>query len=220
MNLPSNPANSAENAAQPETLSALRRFARSRPPVERCELCGAELGEPHQHLLQRHARQIACSCDACAILFCGQENGQYLRVPRRVRRLRDFAFSDLEWEELTLPINLAFFIRNAENKMAALYPSPAGVIESVLALDTWDDRVAGNSALQKMEPEVEALLVNRLPGQAAYFIVPIDECYRLVGLIRTKWHGLSGGAEVWPAISSFFEELQEKACGTAEVQLA
>lgn len=214
MNLPSSPSRPGEIAAQSESLSALRRFARSRPEVERCELCGTALGEQHQHLLQKHTREIACSCDACAILFFGQENGKYLRVPRRVRQLHNFAFTDLEWEELTLPINLAFFVRNAEGKMVALYPSPGGVIESAIALDSWDERVAGFPALQKMEPEVEALLVSRLPGQPAYFIAPIDKCYQLAGIIRTKWRGLSGGAEVWPAIHTFFNELQEQAVGT------
>ena len=35
---------------------------------------------------------------------------------------------------------------------------------------------------------------------AQYYIVPIDECYRLVGLIRMHWRGLSGGTEVWKEI--------------------
>ena len=52
-----------------------------------------------------------------------------------------------------------------------------------------------NPALQEMEPDVEALLVNRI-GHARgfsdpeYYIVPIDECFKLVGLIRTRWQGL------------------------------
>ena len=44
------------------------------------------------------------------------------------------------------------------------------------------------------EPDVEALLVNRVGAVREYFIVPIDECYKLVGLIRLHWRGLSGGA--------------------------
>ena len=54
---------------QAEEFSALRRFAQARPQVERCELCGAALDEMHQHLLDRKSRQIACSCDGCAIVF-------------------------------------------------------------------------------------------------------------------------------------------------------
>ena len=61
-----------------------------------------------------------------------------------------------------------------------------------------------------MEQEVEALLVNRTRGARGHFLVPIDECYKLVGLIRVHWKGLSGGQEVWEEIGRFFEELGER----------
>jgi hypothetical protein len=43
-----------------------------------------------------------------------------------------------------------------------------------------------------------------------YYVAPIDECYKLVGLIRANWRGLSGGAEVWERISRFFCDLKAK----------
>ncbi len=43
------------------------------------------------------------------------------------------------------------------------------------------------------------------------FILPIDECYRLVGLMRTHWKGLSGGAAVWREIQLFFQEMKNRA---------
>jgi hypothetical protein len=46
---------------------------------------------------------------------------------------------------------------------------------------------------------------------AEYYLVPIDECYKLVGLIRTHWRGLSGGTEVWREIGAFFAELKKQA---------
>jgi hypothetical protein len=61
-----------------------------------------------------------------------------------------------------------------------------------------------------MEPDTEALLVNRVKGEREYYIAPIDECYKLVGLIRSSWRGLSGGTEVWEEIGKFFAELKEK----------
>jgi hypothetical protein len=61
-----------------------------------------------------------------------------------------------------------------------------------------------------MERDVEALLVNRVRGAREHFLVPIDECYSLVGLIRMHWRGLSGGREVWEEIGRFFEELRER----------
>lgn len=67
-----------------------------------------------------------------------------------------------------------------------------------------------------MEADVEALLVNRVEysrgtEKAEYFIAPIDECYRLVGVIRAGWRGLSGGTEVWRDVHRFFDGLRRRA---------
>jgi hypothetical protein len=204
------------NGEGSETLAALRRFARPRPVVERCELCGAELGGDHPHLLDRSSRQIACSCDACAILFCGQEGAKFLRVPRRLLKLEAFRFTDGEWDALTLPINLAFFLRGKKDETTVLYPSPAGVMESTLEMPQWQEFFGSNMALASVEPEVEALLINRIGDQQAYYVVPIDAGYRLVGIIRTQWRGLSGGPAVWQAISEFFAALQRQATPVGE----
>ena len=55
-----------------------------------------------------------------------------------------------------------------------------------------------------LEPDVEALLVNRIGEARECYRVGIDECYKLVGLIRTHWRGLSGGQAVWDEIGRFF----------------
>jgi hypothetical protein len=60
------------------------------------------------------------------------------------------------------------------------------------------------------------LLVNRVghvrgASPAEYYLVPIDECYKLVGLIRRHWRGLSGGTEVWREIGAFFNGLKTRA---------
>jgi Family of unknown function (DUF5947) len=195
----------------------LRQFARRASSAERCELCSAELPPVHQHLLDPKTRQITCSCDGCSVLFCGQSGAHYLRVPRRVRSLTDFEMSNLQWESLMIPISLAFFFRNtAAGKVMAMYPSPAGAIESLLSLESWTEIVAEHSSLQKMEPDVETFLVNRVGTQAEYYIAPIDECYRLVGLIRINWRGLSGGAEVWNEIHNFFTDLKARSVDVRE----
>lgn len=115
-----------------------------------------------------------------------------------------------------VPIEMAFFLKGgAGGKVSAFYPGPAGAIESLLSLEAWDEIEKDNPELLTMEADVEALLVNRVGAArgvpAQYYIVPIDECYKLVGLIRLNWHGLSGGTEVWREVSKFFAALKERA---------
>jgi hypothetical protein len=63
----------------------------------------------------------------------------------------------------------------------------------------------------ELEDDVQALLVNRVRGARQQWIVPIDECYALVGLIRTRWRGFTGGAEVWEELGRFWERLDRVA---------
>jgi hypothetical protein len=209
------PLESARPAAN--AYGILRQFGRKARPAKHCELCSAALGHEHPHLIEISARRLLCACDACALLFDGSANRKYKRVSRRVQLLDAFRLTDAQWDGLLIPINMAFFFSSStQNRVVTLYPSPAGAVESLLALETWNDIVRENPALRGMEPDVEALLVNRVgysrgSAQAGYFIAPMDECYKLVGLIRTHWRGLSGGTEVWQEIGRFFAELRQRA---------
>lgn len=202
--------NDASTKPQSENAFALlRRFARRRTPAEHCELCSAELHPAHPHLLETEKRQILCSCEPCAVLFSGQGAAHYRRIPRDTRMLEDFVMPDELWQSLMIPINLAFFYRQAgTDKVLAMYPSPAGAIESTLSFDTWSEIESQNPLLKNMQPEVETLLVNRVGATREYYLAPIDQCYRLAGLIRLHWKGLSGGNEVWQHIAQFFAELR------------
>jgi hypothetical protein len=112
--------------------------------------------------------------------------------------VQDFELSDVEWASLRLPVDLAFFFYNTpDERVVAYYPSPMGPTESLLKLTTWADMAANNPILQEMVQDVEALLVNRAKEARQYLLVPIDDCYRLVALLRTQWRGFSGGPEVW-----------------------
>lgn len=210
------------NSSQSDTAFALlRRFARRRTPAEHCELCSAELQSVHPHLLEVEKRQILCSCDPCAILFSNQGAGHYRRIPRDARKLDGFVLSDELWQSLMIPINLAFFYRRAATDVVvAMYPSPAGAIESALSFDTWSEIESQNPVLLRMEPEVETLLLNRVGQTREYYLAPIDQCYRLAGLIRLHWKGLSGGNEVWQHIAQFFAELRGEGQPTQGAMLA
>lgn len=97
-----------------------------------------------------------------------------------------------------------------------MYPSPAGATESLLSLEAWSEIANSNPAIAKMESDVEALLVNRIGHargftKAEYYVLPVDQCFRLVGLIRSHWRGFSGGTEVWQKIGEFFAGLRANA---------
>jgi hypothetical protein len=198
--------------------SRLARLARRpggerEPAVERCELCGTPIGDGHRHLLDRSTRELACSCRACALLFDrGEVTTRYRAVPERRLALADLELTDLMWEELRLPVDIAFILRTTgEQGVQAFYPGPMGATESLLRLEAWEELQAANPVLATLEPDVEALLVDRAHGARRHWLVPIDECFALVGLIRTRWRGLTGGKEVWQELDRFFAALDERA---------
>jgi Family of unknown function (DUF5947) len=193
----------------PPPFHTLRRFLPGRR-VERCDLCGAVLASGHPHLLEIGTRRLVCACDPCAILFERRGDTHYQRVGREVRYLPDFQMTDAEWESLLIPIGLAFFTYHTPgSRVIALYPGPAGLTESLLSLDAWSGIAERNAVIGRMQPDVEALLVNRVGGAREHYLVPIDRCYELTGVIRLHWHGLSGGEEAWREIGRFFRKLKE-----------
>ena len=171
-------------AGSESVFSTLRWYARPAVEIELCEFCGASLLFAHRHLLETATRKMICACDPCALRF---ENvlGLWKLIPRDSRSLTEFKMSDEVWDVLSLPIRLAFFYRSTSlNRVIALYPSPAGATESRLPLESWEALVTANPCLARMEPDVEALLVNRLRATGEYYLAPIDLCFGLVGLIR------------------------------------
>jgi hypothetical protein len=198
-------------------LQGLRRFAQkrepSRSPFEHCELCSEVIPEDHRHVLDLNTHAVICACQACSLLFYEQNaaSGMYRLIPSRYVLLPDFHMTDEQWDDLMIPVNMVYMFQDSqENRVRAFYPSPAGATESLLALERWEELVGDNAILSELEPDVEALLINRVQDAHEHFIVPIDACYQLVGLIRLSWKGLSGGEEARNAIAKFFEEMRAK----------
>lgn len=204
-------------------VSALRRLARvgdtTPDAAEHCDLCRTTIPATHRHLLERTTHAITCACAACALLFerDGAGGGKYATVPTRVLALTGFRMTDTQWEDLLIPVDMAFIVRDSRaGRPVASYPGPAGVTESLLELDHWEALVEANPILSELANDVEALLINRVSGAQEYFLVPIDIGYELAGRIRTTWRGLSGGAEAWQAIGSYFADLRAKASQVGE----
>jgi hypothetical protein len=167
--------------------------------LEHCELCGAPIAADHRHVLELATRDVKCACRPCGLLF---ERADRLKlIPTDVYRLHEVAVDDQLWEELRLPVDIAFFFRTG-GTVKAYYPSPMGPTESLLTVEI--------PVVGQLAEDVEALLVNRVRGARRQWIVGIDVCYELVGLIRTRWRGFTGGAEVWRELERFYEGLDRR----------
>jgi hypothetical protein len=177
-------------------------------------MCAAELAPGHSHIVNIESRSLMCACRACYLLFTqqGAAQGKYKAVPDRYLDLRSFQLSAECWEEFQIPVGMAFFFFNsALGRVTGFYPSPAGATESLLPLAAWQELAAANPILETMEPDVEALLINRRRGAAAEcYLVPIDACYELTGIVRRRWKGFDGGEEAWRDINAFFNGLRAR----------
>jgi hypothetical protein len=197
-------------------LAALRRVTRARPePVagERCEMCAAPVPQTHSHVVNLESRALMCSCRACYLLFTDQSaNLHYRSVPERYLSFPDLTLDGRAWDELQIPVGLAFLFRNSvQGRMVAFYPGPAGATESELPLEPWDRIVAHNPQLAVLHADVEALLVRRSDGPGgSCHLVPIDACYELVGRLRMLWRGFDGGREAHDAMETFFAQVRAR----------
>lgn len=195
----------------------LARIAKQRSSAElraqlSCAICAAPLSEEHRHLVALDARTIECACIACALLFEHDAGSRYRTIPRRGRIDRAAELSEEEWAALDVPVRLAFFFFNSKRaRWVAVYPSPAGPVESELPLDAAVELAKSNALFKKASPDVEAVLAHqRIPGAAyALYLVPIDRCYALVAEVRKTWRGFSGGDAFHSAMDRFFAELVE-----------
>ena len=201
----------SEQASGPfAVLERLRQPAALPRPGERCDMCTAAIGDEHSHVVDTEGRRLMCSCRPCYLLFTvgGAGGSRFRAVPERYMTLPGFALAPGLWDELQIPVSVAFFFRNSrEDRVVAFYPSPAGATESLLPLDAWDRLAGADPELSAVEPDVEALLV-RAPAEG--YIVPIDACYELVGHMRRLWHGFDGGQEARAELAAFFTRVKAR----------
>ncbi|MGC2634965.1 MAG: DUF5947 family protein [Candidatus Cybelea sp.] len=197
-----------------DNVAMLSEMLRKRPPEgERCDFCATPVAPEHDHLIELAARRILCTCRPCHIVFepTGAAQGKYRAIPNRYREVSEFVVDDATWDALQLPIGLVFFFYNStERRTVAFYPSPAGATESLLPLEEWVGIVARYPEFSSIEPDVEAILIQRNREVSRCFIVPIDAAYELVGLIRTCWKGFDGGQEAHQKIAQYFEKVQTR----------
>jgi hypothetical protein len=195
-------------------LAVLQRIREqpARPrPGEVCDMCATPIAGEHPHVADLDGRGLRCACRACALLFT-QAGGRYRTVPARYVVLAGFEMSPGQWDELGLPVSMAFFLHSSRTgEVSCFYPSPAGATESLLPLDAWARIEERNRALSELQSDVEALLIRVERAQAEAFIVPIDACYELVGHLRRLWKGFDGGREARDQMEAFFDRVRSGA---------
>jgi uncharacterized protein DUF5947 len=181
-----------------------RAGSRRQSATQRCDVCAAPLPDQHRHLLDEQSGGLACACRACFLVLERQpgSGGRYRPIPDRRIRLRP------EPIDVDVPVGLVFFVRGRDGRVVAHYPSPLGDTQAEV-----DERVARalneRAGPDGLRPGVEAVLVraNSRAGPDEQWLVPIDDCYRLVATIRQHWTGMSGGGAVWTAVARFFDDL-------------
>jgi len=194
------------------TAGALERVIRRagerrRLAAEHCELCSAPVPEEHRHLLDVDGGEVLCACQACTILFDREaaSNGHYRLLPDRRQ-----ALSGLNPGRLGVPVGLAFFVVQPDGTVRAHYPSPAGATQWEVDAQAWRHAARECPPLASLAPQVEALLVDTTGDHREAWLVPVDDCYRLVAIVRREWKGLTGGDRVRPEIDRFFDDVRRR----------
>jgi hypothetical protein len=192
-------------------------LSKPKPRGEGCEMCGEHITDQHSHVVNIDSRSLLCTCRPCYLLFTreGAGRGNFRSVPDRYLADPAFQLSDARWEELQVPVAMAFFFYNSVlGRIVAQYPSPAGATESLLDLAAWESIAAENPLAAALEPDVEALIVHRSSNHEERrnesFLVPIDTCYELVGRVRLHWTGFDGGPEARADIAAFFDDVRRR----------
>ena len=212
----------AAAAALPDTPEVLERIRASKDavakaaPGETCEMCAAPVVPSHGHVADLEKSSLLCVCRPCYLLFehSNAGGGRYKRVPDRYLHDPGRPMSAGEWDELEIPVGLAFFMYSTQaGEMTGFYPSPAGATECRLDLSAWERLAQAHPLLAAIEPDVEAALITRQDktNLIEHFVVPIDACYELAGRMRMLWKGFDGGTEALRSIAEFLDDVRSHA---------
>jgi hypothetical protein len=195
--------------------NARPRSGQTADEFERCEMCAAAVPSAHGHVADLQGASLMCACRACYLLFTQRSagRGRFLSVPDRYLVDPERVMTPADWDQLEIPVGLAFFLRTSREggALSGFYPSPAGVTECRLDLQLWGRLVADYPLLGDPVDDVEAALISRGDGGVAYYLVPIDACYELAGRMRLHWHGFDGGTEARTSIAAFLADVERRA---------
>ena len=184
-------------------MSGLRQYRAPEPsPVEadaeRCDLCQ----RPSRRTTGTCSTSTSARSSVCARAAGAAVGRRRVSAPtgNRTLWLEDFRLPEEIWAQARSR-SLAFFMYSSVTDcVVALYPSPAGATGVGAPLRDVEPA-------RRDEPGAEGARARRRgadrqpDGDPAYAIAPIDRgCYMLVGLVKSAWEGISGGAAVEQAI--------------------
>jgi len=188
--------------------AAFVRDRRSARP-ERCDLCGTPVAARHGHVVDTGRRSLLCACRAC-FLLCPAGEARYRAVPDRYLWDPRRPIARLDWRGLGIPVRFAFFV-HCGTRVTAFRPGPAGAAEAPLPPGLWAELAAAHPLLATAEPDVEAIVFRGRGWGTDCFLVPVDVCYRLAGVVRRYWTGCDGGAELHERVGELFAEIEQRA---------
>jgi hypothetical protein len=177
-------------------------------------MCATPVPAEHGHVADLEQATLLCACRACYLLFTQEQagRGRYRAVPDRYLTDPSSPLSVAEWDELEIPVGLAFFLHSSlRGEVAGFYPSPAGATECRLDLQAWHRLGTAHPLLAAAAPDVEAILISRTGSGVDCFLVPVDACYGLAGRMRLHWRGFDGGSEARASIADFLDTVRARA---------
>ncbi|MBE1495637.1 hypothetical protein H4696_002737 [Amycolatopsis lexingtonensis] len=177
---------------------------------EACELCGTPVAGRHAHVVDTGRRGLLCACRACFLRCTRCDGARYRAVPERYLWDPAHPVACLDWRALGVPAGFAFVLRRG-TRVTAFQPGPAGAAETTLPADLWTDIAAGHPLLAAAEPDVEAIVFRGAERTTDCFLVPVDACYRLTGVVRRFWTGPDGGPEMHDRVGELFAEIRRRA---------
>jgi len=211
-----------ESARSAQVIRQLRGFsaaaggarARSRSGAS---FCGQLLPARHSHVVHIERRNLLCACRPCFLLFssAGAAGGKVKAVPEEVFDLGEGVFSQAQWTGCRSR-SISRSSSSTALSAAPWFSIPARrEPPSRCCRSNVEELVREHPRLATLSQDVEALLAwqrsETSDQPSAAFIVPIDACYELVGIVRRTWKGFHGGEEAWQAIAAFFSALRARA---------
>ena len=133
--------------------------------------------------------------------------GRYRSIPDRYLSDPARPLSAAEWDELEIPVGLAFFLRSSRWETRS--PGSTRARREPRNAASTCRRGTGSRPPTRCSaaaaPDVEAVLISRGQDGVEYFLVPIDACYELAGRMRLLWRGFDGGSEARQSIAEFLD---------------